>query len=91
MNRAVDIPTDPQVRARKVFTDMTHRLFESPLLTETGPAPPFIDIPPAELRPAPPTAGEHTREICRELLGMPGDETERLIACGALFADDERT
>ncbi|MCV7279066.1 CoA transferase [Mycolicibacterium flavescens] len=89
MNRAVDIPADPQVRSRKVFTDMTHPLFEAPLLSETGPAP-FADIPPAQLRPAP-TPGEHTRQLCGELLRMSTQETDRLIACGALFADEERT
>jgi crotonobetainyl-CoA:carnitine CoA-transferase CaiB-like acyl-CoA transferase len=31
-----------------------------------------------------PRLGEHTREICRELLGMEGAEIERLIAEGAL-------
>lgn len=89
MNRAVDVAADPQVRSRNVFTEMKHPLFDASMLSETGPAP-FADIPPAQLRPAP-VAGEHTREVCRELLGMSVDETERLIACGALFADEKRT
>lgn len=31
-----------------------------------------------------PRLGEHTREICRELLGLPDAEVERLLAAGAL-------
>ena len=50
MNRAVDVLTDPQVTFRKLFSDMTHPLFDAPMPTETGPAP-FTHIPPAELGP----------------------------------------
>lgn len=28
---------------------------------------------------AAPLVGEHTREVCRDLLGMPDDEIERLV------------
>jgi hypothetical protein len=30
--------------------------------------------------------GEHTREICHDLLGMDAEETERLITTGVLFS-----
>jgi crotonobetainyl-CoA:carnitine CoA-transferase CaiB-like acyl-CoA transferase len=83
MNRAVDLLDDPQVTFRKVFSDMTHPLFDAPMPTETGPAP-YVHIPPAELRPAP-MPGEHTREICQKLLAMDVDEIDRLIAEGVLF------
>ena len=83
MNRAVDVLADPQLTFRKVFSDMTHPLFDEPMPTETGPAP-YIHIPPAELRPAP-MPGEHTREICQKLLAMDADEIDRLIAEGVLF------
>jgi crotonobetainyl-CoA:carnitine CoA-transferase CaiB-like acyl-CoA transferase len=33
---------------------------------------------------AAPLVGEHTREICRDLLGMADDDIERLIHAGAL-------
>jgi len=82
MNRAVDVLADPQLTFRKVFSDMTHPLFDEPMPTETGPAP-YIHIPPAELRPAP-MPGEHTREICQKLLAMDADEIDRLIAEGVL-------
>jgi crotonobetainyl-CoA:carnitine CoA-transferase CaiB-like acyl-CoA transferase len=83
MDRAVDVLADPQISFRKVFSDMTHPLFDAPMPSETGPVP-YLHIPPAELRPAP-MPGEHTREICQKLLAMDADETDRLIAEGVLF------
>jgi crotonobetainyl-CoA:carnitine CoA-transferase CaiB-like acyl-CoA transferase len=89
MNRAVDLLGDPQLTFRKVFSDMTHPLFDAPMPTETGPAP-YVHIPPAELRPAP-MPGEHTREICQKLLAMGADEIDRLIAEGVLFTFQGRS
>ena len=88
MNRAVDVPTDPQVAFRKLYTDMAHPLFDAPMLSETAPAP-FTRVPPAELRPAP-MPGEQTRDICRDLLEMSAGETDRLIADDVLFTDQGR-
>ena len=87
MNRPPDVLEDPQLRARKLFADMTHRLFDHPLPAETGPAP-FRHIPPAPQRPAP-LPGQDTREICHKMLGMSSEETERLINDGVLFASTD--
>jgi crotonobetainyl-CoA:carnitine CoA-transferase CaiB-like acyl-CoA transferase len=87
MNRANDVLDDPQVRLRRLFTDMVHPLFDCPMPSETGPAP-YLHIPPSDLRPAP-LPGEHTREICQKILAMDTEETERLIADGVLFATAE--
>ncbi len=87
MNRAVDVLADPQIRYRKLFTDLTHPLFTEPMPTETGPAP-YTHIPPAELRPAP-TPGQHTREICQKVLALDTGEIDSLIASGALFGPTE--
>ena len=84
MNRPPDILDDPQLRARKLFIEMTHPLFDHPLPAETGPAP-FRHIPTAPARPAP-LPGQDTREICHKVLGMSSEETERLINDGVLFA-----
>jgi crotonobetainyl-CoA:carnitine CoA-transferase CaiB-like acyl-CoA transferase len=89
MNRAVDVLVDPQLTFRKMFSDMTHPLFDAPMPTETGPAP-YRHIPPSELRPAP-MPGEHTREICQKLLSMDADETDRLIADSVLFTHQGRS
>jgi crotonobetainyl-CoA:carnitine CoA-transferase CaiB-like acyl-CoA transferase len=75
MYRADDVLDDPQVRHRRVYTDMTH-----PLLGETIPAEKSL-----QQRPAP-AAGEHTHEICRALLDLDDDEIERLLDVGVLFA-----
>ncbi len=88
MNRAVDVPADPQVVSRELYTEMVHPLFEAPMLTETGPAP-YTRIPRAELRPAP-MPGEHTREICRTTLDLSDDEIDRLIADSVLFTEQGR-
>jgi crotonobetainyl-CoA:carnitine CoA-transferase CaiB-like acyl-CoA transferase len=84
MNRPPDILEDPQLIERKLFSDMVHPLIERPLPAETGPAP-FQHIPPAPQRPAP-LPGQDTREICRNLLGLTIEETERLIHDRVLFA-----
>lgn len=84
MNRAPDILEDPQLIERKLFSEMVHPLVERPLPAETGPAP-FQHIPPAPQRPAP-LPGQDTRAICRDVLRMSADETERLIDEGVLFA-----
>jgi crotonobetainyl-CoA:carnitine CoA-transferase CaiB-like acyl-CoA transferase len=87
MNRPPDILEDPQLRARKLFSDMTHPLFDHPLPAETGPAP-FRHISNAPQRPAP-LPGQDTREICHKILGMSSEETERLINDGVLFASTD--
>jgi crotonobetainyl-CoA:carnitine CoA-transferase CaiB-like acyl-CoA transferase len=84
MNRPPDILEDPQLIERKVLSDMAHPLIDHPMPAETGPAP-FRHIPPAPQRAAP-VPGQDTREICRKLLGMGTEETERLIADRVLFA-----
>ncbi len=89
MNRAADIPADPQVVFRNLFTDMAHPLLGRPIPAETGPAP-FTRIPRAELRPAP-MPGEHTYEICRRVLGLSTERIDGLISDGALFAHDNKS
>jgi crotonobetainyl-CoA:carnitine CoA-transferase CaiB-like acyl-CoA transferase len=84
MQRGEDVLADPQVAHRGVYRAMVHPLFDVALPSETGPAP-YRRIPPAELRPAP-ALGEHTRDICRRVLGLSPLDTERLIAAGVLFA-----
>lgn len=47
-------------------------LLDGPGFTGSKMAPPVIT--------AAPKVGEHTRQVCRDLLGMPEDEIERLVA-----------
>ncbi|MDD4868886.1 MAG: CaiB/BaiF CoA-transferase family protein, partial [Mycobacterium sp.] len=83
MNRPPDLLEDPQLRARKVYSDMVHPLIERPLPAETGPAP-FLHIAPAPQRPAP-MPGQDTVEICRKLLKMSSEQIARLMGEGVLF------
>jgi crotonobetainyl-CoA:carnitine CoA-transferase CaiB-like acyl-CoA transferase len=83
MNRPPDLLDDPQLVERKLLRDMVHPLIDHPLPAETGPAP-FRHIPTAPRRPAP-LPGQDTRDICRKLLRMSTEETERLIADRVLF------
>lgn len=83
MLRAVDVPADPQIVHRGVFTDMEHPLFDEPMPSEIRPAR-YRRIPSAPLRPAP-TAGEHTREVCQKVLGLEAVHIDRLLADGVLF------
>ena len=83
MNRPPDILEDPQLIERKLYCAMEHPLIDRPLPAETGPAP-FQHIPLAQQRPAP-LPGQDTREICRNLLGMSTEQTERLIHDQVLF------
>lgn len=85
MLRPDDVYVHPQLQWRHVLTDMSHPLFDVPLPAESGPAP-FLNIPPAPQRPAP-LPGADTRWVCREVLGMPAEQTEQLIADGVLFAE----
>jgi len=83
MNRPDEVYDDPQLRLRRVFSEMIHPLLAHPLPTEAGPAP-YRNIPPAAQVPAP-LPGANTREICHEILAMDDDQIARLIAAGVLF------
>jgi crotonobetainyl-CoA:carnitine CoA-transferase CaiB-like acyl-CoA transferase len=81
MQRADEYERDPQLQARDFF-----RVLEQP-----GQDPIMVDNAPfrSERIPEPPPSrapelGEHTREVCRELLGMDAPELDRLVAAGAL-------
>jgi crotonobetainyl-CoA:carnitine CoA-transferase CaiB-like acyl-CoA transferase len=81
MQRADEYEDDPQLQARDFF-----RVLEQP-----GLDPMTVDNAPfrSERIPEPaharaPELGEHTREVCAELLGMGAAEIDGLIASGAL-------
>jgi len=84
MYRGADVLTDPQVRHRRLYTDMAHPALDVLLPSETRPAL-YRHVPPAALRPAP-RLGEHTREVCRRMLALTDDDIEQLITAGVLHA-----
>ncbi len=72
---------DPHLAAR----DYLKPIDQKPLgrIVLEGPAFRGSDLPDPIVRPAP-MLGEHTREVCRELLDLSDPEIDRLIAEGAL-------
>lgn len=84
MYRASDVLSDAHLLSRALYTEMTHPLFDEPMPSETHPAP-YRRIPEAELRPAP-VPGEHTRQICRDVLDMADEEIDDLIASDVVFS-----
>jgi crotonobetainyl-CoA:carnitine CoA-transferase CaiB-like acyl-CoA transferase len=72
---------DPQLQHRGFFVPVEQQgsgplLFEGPAFVATGMEPPRIEQAPL--------LGEHTREVCREVLGYDDAEIDRLIAAGAI-------
>ena len=83
INTLDQVFADPQIKARGMTVDLPHpaaggkptRLIASPIkLSET----------PVEYRRAPPTLGEHTEEVLRELLGLAPSEIEALRERGVV-------
>lgn len=87
MLRLPDELTDPQLVAREAFGVLEHAQLSAPVPTGARIAR-FSSVPDPELRPAP-MPGEHTREICAEVLGSGADEIDGLVAAGVLQAPVE--
>ncbi|MBL7498700.1 CoA transferase [Frankia sp. CNm7] len=82
----VDIAEDPHLLARNYPIG-----FEQPgtgyLILEGGAFRSDV-LPAPDLSPAP-VLGEHTREVAADILRLGGDEIDRLVGTGALFASSE--
>ncbi|MGW2517504.1 CaiB/BaiF CoA transferase family protein [Streptomyces sp. NPDC001617] len=82
MRRVPELTSDPQLTARGFFGVLRQPGIDEDLPTEARPAlSRRIADPP--LRPAP-HQGEHTREVCREWLGLAEHEIDALAAAGVL-------
>jgi CoA-transferase family III len=86
MIRLPDLLTDPQLVARDSYGAVRHDLLSTELPAAARVAR-FATVPDPEARPAP-LAGEQSRQICEDLLGMTADEFEALIAAGVLQEPD---
>ncbi|MFJ8025496.1 CaiB/BaiF CoA transferase family protein [Streptomyces sp. NPDC096311] len=82
MQRVADYPDDPQLAARGYFTRMRQPELPDTLPTEARPAL-ARNLPDALLGPAPRQAA-HTRQVCREVLGLTDTEIDELLAQGIL-------
>ena len=84
MQRAPELASDPHLTERRHFTSLRHPLLDGELVVERSSAV-FASIPDPDDRPAP-LAGQHTREIAIELLGLSEPEVDALLAAGVLEA-----
>ena len=75
------VPDDPQVRHMDAFTSIDHPLIGE---IQTVNVPITFSETPGAVTRHPPSVGEHTREILREL-GRSEVEIDRLFATGAVF------
>ena len=74
--------TDPQLLDRDAFHTLEHPQLKAPVPTGARIAR-FGSVPDPRLRPAP-LPGEHTRQVCAEVLGMSSDTIDELVATGVL-------
>ncbi|MET7773209.1 CoA transferase [Nocardia sp. NPDC005366] len=88
MLRLPQLLDDPHLVARGTYTTVEHRLLRAGL-PATARAAGFAEIADPPTRPAP-VAGEQTRSICADLLGMGVEEIDELVRAGVLQppADD---
>jgi crotonobetainyl-CoA:carnitine CoA-transferase CaiB-like acyl-CoA transferase len=86
MVRPPDLLNDPQLAHRATFTTMRHPLIPHELPAENVAAPySNLALPPE--RPAP-LSGQHTREICTDLLDLTTEEINEYLASGILHETD---
>jgi len=81
MFRAFELRDNPHLLARDFFATLEQDGTE-PLLVENAPFQ-SSHLPDPEMRSAP-LRGEHTREICRQLLALDDEQIEELLAAGIL-------
>jgi len=81
INDLDDVYRNPQVQARGMVVDVPHPTAGSTKLVRS---PMRLSASPADVRTAPPTLGQHTDEVLRELLGRSDEELAALRANGVL-------
>lgn len=86
MRRAQDFPTEPALQQRRTFAALHQPRLPEPLPTE---ARQFHSdtIADALLNPAP-VQGQHTREVCANVLGLSHERIDELVAEGVLEEPD---
>ncbi|WP_040801132.1 CaiB/BaiF CoA transferase family protein [Nocardia higoensis] len=82
MLRLPELLTDPHLKDRRSFAWLSHDLMPAPLPTATSVGH-FAHIAEPPLRQAP-VAGEHTRQICRDELGLSDERIDELVEAGVL-------
>ena len=86
MKRLPQLLDDPHLRDRRFITYLDQPQFDHELPTENAPCH-SLHLADPQIRPAP-TAGQHTREIARELLDLDDAEIDELIASRVLELEE---
>ena len=74
INTLADVYADPQVLARGLHQEMPHPAGTAPTVA----SPLRLSETPVQYRSAPPTLGQHTEEVLRDVLGLQDDEIREL-------------
>lgn len=82
MARLSELRDDPHLEARGFFRRVDQPGYDGVVLSENGPGTAACLADP-DIAPAP-FQGQHTREICRELLGLPSQRIDELVEEGVL-------
>ena len=81
INDLAQVYAEPQVKARGIRVDLDHPVAGK---LPTVASPMRFSATPVDYPLAPPTLGQHTSEVLRELLGKSGSEIARLRAAGVI-------
>jgi crotonobetainyl-CoA:carnitine CoA-transferase CaiB-like acyl-CoA transferase len=83
VNNVAEVFADPQVLARGMKIAMPHALSGKGTVDLIG-CPLKLSETPVQYRRAPPTLGEHTEDVLREVLELPASRIEALRAGGII-------
>lgn len=82
INTLDQVFADPQVKAREMVVRMEHKSAPEPIALLANPI--KYSATPVEYRRAPPTLGQHTDEVLREMLGLDTAEIAALRTAGVV-------
>ncbi len=84
INRVPEVVEDPQVKHRNMIVPVTHHVAGTIPIANT----PFkLSRSEAGIKGPPPDFGQHSRDVLRELLSMPDEEIDRLVAEGVVYTE----